>query len=372
MSTETLEAPSVKPQASQGIELEQFADAVTLGEERLLASGDYDFAAAKAHALFRAWAPTFIPTLASHDVLEVESEFSFPLLNPESEAPSKTFVEAGKIDGVLRHKASGTIKTLEHKTTSDSIAPDSNYWPRLIMDTQPSKYILSLQHRGIVANSALYNVVSKPAQRPKGIPILDDEGRKIVLDAGGQRVFTKDGKKPRETGSPADGYFLQTREETPEEFHHRILDELTGSPGDYFAQREIPRQDRALLEYMEDAWALSQQILYFRRSNLWPRNPSACTQFGTCEFFDLCSGRASVDGIRYAAKPKRHAELETPENGKEFLTNSRLSALRKCSRYHFHRYEQPIKPIRDEDEALRIGSAFHVAVEAFLATFLVK
>jgi len=371
MTTEAPEHPSVNQEAP-GIELEQFADAVSFGEAALLASSDYDYATAKAHALFRAWAPTFIPTLATHDVLEVESEFSFPLLNPETEAASKTFVEAGKIDGVLRHRASGTIKTLEHKTTSDSIAPDSNYWPRLIMDTQPSKYILSLQHRGITATSALYNVVSKPAQRPKGIPLLDDEGRKIVLDAEGQRVFTKDGKKPRESGSAADGYFLQTREETPEEYHDRLFFEMRQAPGDYFSQREIPREDRALLEYMEDAWALSQAILYFRRSNLWPRNPSACTQFGTCEFFDLCAGRASVDGIRYAEKPKRHAELETPENGKEFLTNSRLSALRKCSRYHFHRYEQPIQPVADESEALRIGSAFHVAVETFLKTFIAK
>ena len=108
MTTAAIEKPPVK---SQGIELEQFADAVSFGEDALLGSGvPYDFATAKAHALFRAWAPTFIPTLASHDVLEVESEFSFPLLNPETEAPSKTFVEAGKIDGVLRHRASGTIK----------------------------------------------------------------------------------------------------------------------------------------------------------------------------------------------------------------------------------------------------------------------
>ena len=369
MTTETLEEPSVK---SEGVDYERYAEGVSLGEEALKGYGEYDYATAKAHALFLAWCPTFIPTLATHDVLEVESEFSFPLLNPESEAPSKTFVEAGKIDGVLRHRASGVIKTLEHKTTSDSIAPESNYWPRLIMDTQPSKYILSLQHRGMVASSALYNVVSKPAQRPKGIPFLDEEGRKIVLDAEGSRVFTKDGKKPRETGSPAEGYFLQTREETPTEFHQRILDELTGSPADYFAQREIPRQNHALLEYMEDAWALSQQILYFRRSNLWPRNPSACTQFGTCEFFDLCSGRASVDGIRYAKKPKRHAELETLENGKEFLTNSRLSALRKCSRYHFLRYEKPVKAVRDEEEALKIGSAFHLGVEEFLSVYITK
>ena len=350
----------------------QISEAIGLGEEAIDLAGVYDFHLAKAHALFLAWVPTFVQTLETHDILEVESEFSFPLLNPETEAPSKTFVEAGKIDGIMRHRASSTIKTLEHKTTSDSIAPESNYWPRLIMDTQPSKYILSLQYRGIVANSALYNVVSKPMQRPRAIPLLDDEGRKIVLDAQGERVFTKDGKKPRESADAAQGYILQTREETVNEYHARLLTELKSEPNDYFAQREIPRQDEALLEYMQDAWALSQQILYFRRSGLWPRNPSACTQFGTCEFFDLCSGRASVDGIRYAEKEKRHAELESVENGKEFLTNSRLSALRKCSRYHFLKYEKPTRAVRDEEEALRIGSAFHVAVETFLKQFITK
>ena len=340
--------------------------------EEVFHRGEYNHTAAKAHALFVAWVNAFTPILETHDVLEVESEFTFPLLNPETEAPSKTFVEAGKIDGILRDRRSGILKVLEHKTTADSVDADSNYWPRLAMDSQISKYILSLQSRGIDASTVLYDVIRKPAQRPKGIPILDDDGVKIVLDANGTRVRTKDGKKFRESGDAEQGFVLQTRQETPEEFHQRVLAELQSDIGGYCVQKEIPRSDSDLLEYMRDAWAQSQQILYFRRVNLWPRNPSACTAFGTCEFFDLCAGRASVDGIRFDRKPKRHAELSIEETGKDLLTNSRLNALRKCSRYHFLAYENPTERVGEVDEALRIGSLFHEAAETFLKTFIGK
>lgn len=345
------------------------AKALMPGED-VFFRGDYNHVSAKSHALFLAWVEAFHPVLESHDVMEVESEFTFPLLNPETEAPSKTFVEAGKIDGVLRDRRSGTFKVLEHKTTSDSVEPDSNYWPRLAMDSQISKYILSLNSRGLDVSTVIYDVIRKPAQRPKGIALLDDDGVKIVLDRAGNRVRTKDGKKFRESGDTEQGFVLQTRLETPEEFHCRVLSELRSDIGGYCSQREIPRSESDLLEYMRDAWALSQQILYFRRVNLWPRNPSACTAFGTCEFFDLCAGRASVDGIRFDRKPKRHAELSIEEGAKDLLTNSRLNALRKCSRYHFLSYEEPTERVGEDDEALRIGSLFHAGCEAYLKTFI--
>ena len=336
----------------------------------MLGSGEYNHVMAKAHALFLGWVDAFAPVLATHDVLSVESEFTFALLNPESESASKTFVEAGKIDGVLRHRASGTVKLLEHKTTASGIEPDSDYWVELGMDSQISKYILALRHAGHDVSSVLYDVVRKPAQRPKLIPTLDADGVKIVCDAGGVRVRTKDGKKWRESGDAALGYVVEGREETPAEYHSRILAELRSDLPGYCVQREIPRFDSDLLEYMQDAWALSQQILYFRRANLWPRNPKACAAYGRCEFFDLCAGRASVDGIRYDKRPKKHAELESVEGGKEFLTNSRLTALRKCSRYHFLRYEDPVEPVGEASEALRLGTLFHLGCETFLKSYI--
>jgi hypothetical protein len=331
-----------------------------------------DAATAKAVGLYAGWAESFLPVLRDHDILEVESEFSFPLLNPETEAPSRTFLEAGKIDGILRCKRTGLLKVLEHKTTSDSVDSDSNYWGRLTMDSQCSKYILSLRQRGLDVKVALYDVVRKPAFRLGNVPILDEEGLKIVLDGSGQRVRTKDGKKWRQSPDTEAGYAVSSRPETLTELAERTHAEVKDRPSEFFVQKEIPRSDSDLLEYMQDAWALSQQILYFRRQNLWPRNPSACTAFGTCEFFELCSGRATVDGIRYAASTAHQELSELKEGEKQLLTNSRLSALRKCSRYHFLRYEQPTERVGEKDEALALGSAFHAAAEEFLRHYITK
>lgn len=351
--------------------MENYKNAVLAGLEKV---PEIDVPSAKARALFIGWTETFYPVLEKHDVLEVESEFAFPLINPETEAPSRTFLEAGKIDGVLRCKTTGAIRVLEHKTTSESIEPESNYWDRLAMDTQISKYILSLRARGIETNSVLYDVVRKPAFKLSNIPLVDEDGTKIVLDAAGERVRTKDGKKWRQTADADAGYVLQTRPETLEELSSRTLTEIGSRPEDYFAVREVGRTDSDLLEYMNDAWAQSQMILYFRKRNLWPRNPSACSAFGTCEFFDLCAGRATIDNIRYrlVGASNAHGELETKEGDKGFLTNSRLSALRKCSRYHFLRYEQPTRRLGEADEALALGSGFHAAAEEFLRHFVIN
>ena len=330
-----------------------------------------DHIMAKGEALFAGWTESIAPMLEDHDILEVESEFTYPLLNPETEAPSRTFVEAGKIDGLLRHKTSGRLILLEHKTTGDSLEAESDYWPKLTMDSQISSYILGLHHRGFEVNAVLYDVVRKPLHRPANIPLLDETGCKIVHDSEGNRVLrTKDGKKWRESADAASGYTLQTREETPQEYHDRVLAEMRENPAKYFVQREIPRLDSDLLEYMQDAWAVSQQILYFRKAKLWPRNPSACTAFGKCEFFDLCAGRASVDGIRFRQKEKAHVELKMTPGEREFLTNSRKAALRKCSRYHFLRYEEPTEIVGAQEEALRIGTIFHALAEAFLKQFI--
>jgi RecB family exonuclease len=47
----------------------------------------------------------------------------------------------------------------------------------------------------------------------------------------------------------------------------------------------------------------------------------------------------------------------------QLLTNSRLSAFRKCPKFHELRYEIGLAP-DEESEALRIGTAFHAAKEA--------
>jgi hypothetical protein len=188
--------------------------------------------------------------------------------------------------------------------------------------------------------------------------------------------MTKDGKKPRETGDATQGWIVQGRIETPEEFESRLLKVLRAEPDAYFAHRPVQRLDSDILEYMSDAYALSQQLLYARSRNLWPRNPQACKAMGTCEMFDLCCGRASVDGVRYRKSEVVHKELKMQESrsddpmqpvSKQLLTNSRGNAYRKCARYHFLRYEEPVEKVADEDanSALRFGTLVHQGLEAF-------
>lgn len=327
---------------------------------------------AKAQALITVWSEKWASKWNEYRVVSVEHEFSFPMLNPESEAPSRTFCEAGKMDVVVEHIPTRTIKVIEHKTTSDSIAPDSDYWDRLRMDTQCSKYYLAASQMNIGdVSGVIYDVLRKPGQRPSQIPTLDENGMKIVLDGAGHRIMTSTGKKPRETGDSEKGWVVQSRPETPVEYGARVLSVLRADPDDYFAQREVPRLNKDILEYMEDAWNVSQQILYFRRKGLWARNPDACAQMGRCEMFDLCCGRASVDGVRFAKREKIHAELKIEKSGEgdlELLTASRTRAFNKCRRYHQLRYEDGIELVSDEAEALWFGSLVHSGLEAFFQT----
>lgn len=330
----------------------------------LLDSKPIDYDVAKARALIVGYDHQWAAKYADYEVIEVESEFRFQLLNPETGTASRTFDEGGKIDGLLRHRVTRRYAVLEHKTTADDISAGSDYWTKLGMDTQCSKYILAQRAQDREVGNLLYDVIHKPGSRPCQIPTLDDDGVKIVLDSGGNRVRTKDGKKWRESADTEKGYVLQSVKETPAQYGARLMEEISADPYRYFAQREVPRLDTDLLEYMEDAWALSQQILHYRRAKLWPRNPAACDAFSKCEFFDLCAGRSSVDGIRYRQSEK-HRELSMEEGGKGLLTNSRLTALRKCARFHFHRYEEPIEPCTEESEALRFGTLMHAALEAY-------
>jgi hypothetical protein len=338
----------------------------------LLDAKPLDYDVAKARALIVGYHNQWAGKYAGYDVVEVESEFRFPLLNPETETASRTFDEGGKIDLTLRHRASGRYVVVEHKTTSNDISPGSDYWDKLLMDTQCSKYILAQRAKGRDVGNLLYDVLHKPGSRPRQIPTLDADGVKIVVDAEGKRVRTKDGKKWRASADDKAGYVLQSVIETPEQYCTRLMEEIAAAPSLYFAQREVPRLDSDLLEYMGDAWAQSQEILMRRRMNSWARgNTDACLLFSKCEFYDLCTGRASVDGIRFR-RAQKHRELSMEEGARELLTNSRSTCLRKCARLHFLRYEEPTEPCTEDTGARRFGSLIHSCFEAYFNVLKTK
>lgn len=247
---------------------------------------------------------------ADDGVQIVESEVSFrlPIINPATGHTTPTFQLGGKRDKIIK-LADGRLAIREHKTCSEDLSAESDYWKRLRIDQQITTYYISALDQGFAIQTVQFDVIRKPTIRPSMIPLLDEQGLKIVLDPSGERVRTKDGKKFRESGDAAAGYVLQSRRETPTEFGERITDDIEKQPEKYYARQEIPRLESDLLEFREELWQIQLQLRESQRTGRHFRNTAACRQFNQpCEYFDACTNGTSLEG-ELPAGFERVAEL---------------------------------------------------------------
>src|ERR1043166_5320398 len=91
------------------------------------------------------------------EVIALEKTFEGPISNPASGAASRSFVLAGKVDGILR--IDGNYFILEHKTAAQL---DSDYLERLWTDFQITIYAYYIeQTMRIPIAGILYNVLVK-------------------------------------------------------------------------------------------------------------------------------------------------------------------------------------------------------------------
>lgn len=226
--------------------------------------------------------------------LHPEVEFSYSL------SGSRTFEIGGKIDG-LGVLVDGRQALVESKSTGESVAAESDYWLRLRFNSQVFQYVLAARENGWNITVVIYDVVRKPAIEPRNVPILDENGCKIVLDAEGKRVLKNNGS-PRESGDTEKGYKLQTRIETPEEFGQRLAEDTLARPDFYFARREVPILEQDLAEFQTQRLTLSRMILWCRqaekkltkREQAWPRNISQFNCNG-CAYNSFCLQNLTVD-----------------------------------------------------------------------------
>lgn len=249
-----------------------------------------------------------------YDVVAVEQEFKGPLRNPATGASSRTWRLGGKLDVLVRDRRDGLVKIVEHKTSNEDISPGSEYWRRLRMDGQVSVYYEGATFLGHVVAGCVYDVAGKPAIRPGNVPLVDGDGVKIVHDATGARVRTKDGKKWRQTGDAELGYVLQTRPETADEYRDRLVELIAENPARFFQRGDVVRLEEEMREAMSDVWQIGQAIRENQLNKTWPRNPDACARFGrTCAFFAVCSGEAGLDDpTKFTRLENVHPELSGP------------------------------------------------------------
>ena len=303
------------------------------------------------------------------DWLSVEVEAEGPLTNPETSAASRTFALGGKLDAIARDRRTGRVLVVERKTSAEDIGAGSPYWRRLTLNAQISAYMVLARELGHDPAGILYDVLGKPAIRPSAVPIVED-GAKVVLDAGGRRVRTIDGKKWRETADSSKGFVLQTRPETVEEFRGRLQEAICKEPDRYFRRGDVVRLAEDEREAAFDTWQTAASIREGRRLGHYPRNPDACLRYGsTCAFFDVCAGSASLDDpARFRRVEHVHEELSRSDASRPtrlpLLTNSEMAAHRACARLHHYRYDLGVRAL-DDAAVQRFGHLVHEGLEAW-------
>lgn len=260
----------------------------------------------------------------------------------------------------------------ETKTTSEDIQQGSTFWKRTLIDPQLSLYIPALKVLGYDPLGAVYDALRKPALQPGTVPSVDSDGVKIVLDRAGQRVRTKDGKKWRQSADAKEGYTLQGRPETPEEYGQRCLAAIAEAPDRYYARGKPVRLEEETLEAAADTWQTATQMRDARRLNIYPRNQDSCVSWGReCDYLDVCCRMAAIDDPLLFKHEPAHVELDPGEGGLSddlsLLTQSSMRAYRSCQQKFEYRYIMRQRPLK-KAETLSTGNSVHSALEVFRKT----
>ena len=261
--------------------------------------------------------------------LATEQAFRLPLKNPATGAPSTVFELGGKIDGIVRLE-DGRLAVLEHKFVSEDISQDSDYWRRLGLDHQISLYVYAARELGHDVDTVLYDVVRKPTIKASPVPLVDDAGLKIVVDADGKRVHNKPKKKadieagipgpPRQTADKEKGYILRTRPMGFTEWGEKLMADLTARPEWYFARQEIARLDSDVWEMRDELWDVQKTLRDAQLKQRWFRTVGRDT-CPYCPFFGLCSSRFDPSNGEapegFVLLDNKHPELEGTHDGKQ-------------------------------------------------------
>lgn len=215
----------------------------------------------------------------------VEHEFQMPLVNPMTNHPSRTWTLSGKIDALVTSELDQRRYLVEHKTTSQAIDEGSGYWQRLRMDGQVNVYYDAFDD----VAGCIYDVIRRPGQRR--LKATPPESRKYT--AKGALYSTQ-----------------RDQDETLDEFRLRIREAIASEPESYYKRGVVVRLEREIHEARLDLWLQATQMREVIALGLHPRNPDSCIQFNrTCDYFDVCTGVASIEDERLFKIRDAHPEL---------------------------------------------------------------
>ncbi len=233
------------------------------------------------------------------EVVALEKTFKGKIVNPATHASSRSFVLAGKVDGIVR--IGDEFFLLEHKTASQI---DADYLERLWTDFQIIFYAWYIeQTQGLRIAGILYNILVKARlQQGRGETEAEFEERRRILIAK-----SKTGKSSAKRKLP----------ESDETFQERLRVKYT-DPGMFHRETLYISRDQ-FRSLQEDLWELTQNFLDARRRGVFYRNTGFCFHYHRpCAYFPLCRSGGSPNVIEnlYQQVPP-HEELRDGESIEE-------------------------------------------------------
>ena len=216
----------------------------------------------------------------SFRVHSIEKVWTGQIINPDTNATSRTFTRAGKMDGVVIMDLPGEpFYLLEHKTAA---RVDAAYIKKLWCDTQIRFYADGLRENGIPIAGVLYNILVKTRlEQHEGETEEEFQIRYTELCAK-----NRSGKSSAKRQLP----------ETDEEFMARLL-EWYEQPSAFHREEILITQD-ALDAVRDEVWTMTQEYLWSRRRGKYPMRRNSCFFYSKeCPYFNLCSSNFD-EGIR--------------------------------------------------------------------------
>jgi len=313
---------------------------------------------------------------------EVEIENVSPLVNPATGRSSPSWKHASKLDALAFDRFNNEAVIVEHKSTSERLDLASPYWRKLAIDSQVSKYLLSLRQSGYTdIRTVVYDVVSKPTTKPK--QVVKADVRKIA-EKGSYYGFPLPSQELQsirevyESSKGKSGGFTGKLRESWTLYGFRLRRLIMEDYPSWFRRQWVTRSNDELEEYATELWQLAGELRKARNGGIAPKNSANCSAFGRlCEYFPLCIGEQDEGSDRYQLADFVHAELNslasrdaTDNGGRNLLTNSRLVMFQSCRQKEFLKYETGLIPAEGTDSfALQWGTLFHELMETIWLSY---
>lgn len=206
---------------------------------------------------------------SEYEVFSVEHEFELPLLNPETNSPSRTFYRTGKIDAIFKKRSDGTLWLVEHKSAG---RVDAAYMRKLWLDFQIAWYVDAAQR---ITSKPLAGVIYDVLMKPATADLVPDKG-----ETEGEFEERRSKLKNPKAGK-------RKMPETEEEFEQRVV-EFYADP-EVFVREEVLLKEEDILVMLKEAWDIGQAWIDARSKNRWYRNTSQCFQWNKpCVFLPIC------------------------------------------------------------------------------------